>query len=137
MIIMTDADTDGAHIQTLLLTFFYRYMKDLIINKHVFIALPPLYKLTFADRKFIYLWDEQELADYAKQRLKKYEIQRYKGLGEWMLINCEKQQWIQLNVNNCCNNWRCITAKSFRTLMGEDKKNVKNEFKKTLNYIRR
>lgn len=74
IIIMTDADTDGAHIQTLLLTFFYRHMKDLITHKKVYIALPPLYKITFNDKSFIYLWDEEELNEFNKTNTKKYEI---------------------------------------------------------------
>ncbi|PPE05644.1 DNA topoisomerase IV subunit B [Mesoplasma corruscae] len=122
VIIMTDADTDGAHIQTLLLTFFYRYMKDLITNKHIFIALPPLYKVTFADKKFIYLWDEIELNDFNKVNSKKFELQRYKGLGEmnadqlWeTTMNPQARKLILVTIEDVL-----LAEKSFRTLMGED-----------------
>lgn len=82
VIIMTDADTDGAHIQILLLTMFYRYMRPLIENGHVYIALPPLYKLTNKRTKeFYYAWNEKQL-DELKVNNPQYEIQRYKGLGE-------------------------------------------------------
>lgn len=83
IIIMTDADTDGAHIQVLLLTFFFRHMRQLIEQNKVFIALPPLYKITKkgAKESIQYAWDEQELAQILKEN-KSVEIQRYKGLGE-------------------------------------------------------
>lgn len=85
VIIMTDADTDGAHIQVLLLTFFYRYMKPLIDAGKVFIAQPPLYKITRKSGKLEtmrYAWSDEELANYLKEFGDKYELQRYKGLGE-------------------------------------------------------
>ena len=83
VIIMTDADTDGAHIQILLLTFFYRYMRKLIETGQVFMAQPPLYKVsTFDNKQVEYAWDEKTLNKVILNFKKKYYIQRYKGLGE-------------------------------------------------------
>ena len=82
IIIMSDADTDGAHIQILLLTFFYRFMKPLIEKGHVYVALPPLFKIkSKSSNNSQYAWNEQEL-EQIKSTMKNYEIQRYKGLGE-------------------------------------------------------
>ena len=80
VIIMTDADDDGAHIQCLLLTFFYRYMKPLIEEGHLFIAMPPLYKVSYGNNH-IYAWSNEELKEETKTR-SNYRVQRYKGLGE-------------------------------------------------------
>ncbi len=81
VIIMTDADTDGAHIQTLLLTFFYNYMRPLILAGKVFVAVPPLYRV-YKEKKYIYAWNDNDLLE-AKQKIGYgYKIGRYKGLGE-------------------------------------------------------
>lgn len=83
IVIMTDADVDGAHIRTLLLTFFYRYFKPLIENGHIYIAQPPLYKISHG-KKIVYAYSEKEKEDALEQFPAdvKVNIQRYKGLGE-------------------------------------------------------
>src|SRR5690625_258271 len=92
VVIMKDEDTDGAHIQVLLLTFFYRYMRSLVKAGKIYIALPPLFKISKGkgkNEKVIYDWDETEMEAAIKQFRTGYMVQRYKGLGE---MN-DEQRW--------------------------------------------
>ncbi len=123
IIIMTDADTDGAHIQTLLLTFFFRYMKPLIDQGMVYIALPPLYKVTKKGQKkdIVYFWSDEELAIY-KETVSNIEVQRYKGLGEmnyqqlWdTTMNPEVRKLIRVTIEDFEE-----ANKIIETLMGQD-----------------
>ena len=127
IIIMTDADTDGAHIQILLLTFFYRFMRPLIENGMVYLASPPLFKVS-KGKTVEYCYDEEELEE-VKKRLGKVEIQRYKGLGEmnatqlWdTTMNPETRNLIQINIEDGVMAERRVTV-----LMG-DKAELRREW---------
>jgi len=93
IIIMTDADTDGAHIQTLLLTFFYHYMRQLITAGHIFIAVPPLYRVYKEENHKVvhqYAWTDEQLEEAKKKIGSGYKINRYKGLGEMDAIQLKE-----------------------------------------------
>lgn len=124
IIIMTDADTDGAHIQVLLLTFFFRYMKELVEAGKVYIALPPLYKVSKGQGKkqvIEYAWTDEELGEVISKVGKGYTLQRYKGLGEmnadqlWdTTMNPETRTLIQVTIEDAADADHRVT-----TLMGD------------------
>ena len=122
VIIMTDADVDGAHIQILLLTFFYHYMRPLIEEGKLFIALPPLYKLDFGKGKKFYAYSDDELNQLKLEHQGKCSIQRYKGLGEmnadqlWeTTMNPETRSLIRVNITDAA-----LAEKRVSVLMGDN-----------------
>ena len=127
IIIMTDADTDGAHIQTLLLTFFHNYMRPLITEGHVFVAVPPLYRV-YKEDKFgnvtteLYAWDDKSLEENKKKVGAGYKVSRYKGLGEMSdkqlkntTMDPKNRLLIKININD-----PLIVESKVNILMGKD-----------------
>ncbi len=122
VIIMTDADDDGSHIQCLLLTFFYRFMRPLIEEGHLYIAMPPLYKVNLSNKKHEYFWTDEELKEFTEGKSNStYTIQRFKGLGEmdpvplWeTTMNPETRNLIKVNINDIA-----LAEKRVSVLMGD------------------
>ncbi len=120
VIILSDADQDGAHIRAILLTFFYRYMKELITEGHVYIGMPPLYKVQRGN-KVQYAYDDAELRQLTRGQTKGYTLQRYKGLGEmnpeqlWQTtMDPEQRKLMRVSIEDAAQAERLVTI-----LMGD------------------
>ncbi|MDD3364020.1 MAG: DNA topoisomerase (ATP-hydrolyzing) subunit B [Syntrophomonas sp.] len=121
LVIMTDADVDGSHIRILLLTFFYRYMHELIENGYIYIAQPPLYGLKRSSEVH-YFYNDADMNKFVQQSDKKWSMQRYKGLGEmdpeqlWSTtMNAETRTMLQVNIDDAIE-----AEKAFSDLMGDN-----------------
>ena len=126
IILMTDADVDGSHIATLLITFFYKYMRQIIANDRLFLAMPPLYKITYKNENF-FAYDEKEKNNIIKSKKNKNtpHITRFKGLGEMpadqlksTTMDVKKRQLIQLKMQDGLKEV-AKTEKLFDSLMGK------------------
>ena len=138
VIILSDADQDGMHIRCILLTFFFRYMRDLVNAGHVYIGMPPLYKVYKGD-KVEYAYDDKELAEKIAKVGKGYQLQRYKGLGEmsaeqlWdTTMNPATRNLTQVTIEDAAKAERMIT-----TLMGDKVEGRKEFLAKYANFNKR
>lgn len=120
VIILTDADDDGAHIQVLLLTFFYRYMRPLIENGHLYVAMPPLFLVTTSDKKRTYFWTNEEVKEFTSGK-SGYKLKRFKGLGEMnpdqleeTTMNPHKRNLIKVSISDAA-----LAEKRVTVLMGD------------------
>ena len=134
IIILSDADQDGAHIRCILLTFFFRYMRPLITNGNIYIGMPPLYKVS-TSHKDVYCYTDEELEE-ATKNLKNYSLQRYKGLGEmnpdqlWdTTMDPAKRSLIRVSIDDAARADQIIT-----TWMGDDSKNRKEYIQQNANF---
>ncbi len=137
VIILADADQDGFHIRSILLTFFFRYMKKLITNGHVFIGLPPLYRISKRD-KIEYVYSDAELPEATKRVGKGYKLQRYKGLGEmdkdqlWdTTMDPSQRTLIQVTIEDAAD-----AEKMISTWMGDNVESRKNYIATHANFAR-
>ena len=137
VVILSDADQDGAHIRAILLTFFYRYMKQLITDGHVYIGLPPLYRISRGNR-VEYAYSDRELDQLAKSIGGKYEVQRYKGLGEmdydqlWQTtMNPAHRSMLQVTIEDAA-----LVEQMVTTFMGERVEGRKNYIIEHANFNR-
>ncbi len=137
IIILADADQDGFHIRSILLTFFFRYMKKLITNGHVFIGLPPLYRISKRD-KIEYVYSDAELPEATKRVGKGYKLQRYKGLGEmdkdqlWdTTMDPAQRTLIQVTIEDAAD-----AEKMISTWMGDNVESRKNYIATHANFAR-
>ena len=138
VIILSDADQDGAHIRAILLTFFFRYMKKLIMEGHVFIGLPPLYKVYKSNGYTEYVYSDAELPEAIERAGKGYMLQRYKGLGEmdpsqlWeTTMDPDRRTLVQVTIDDAAEADKMIT-----TLMGDDIDARKDYISKHANFDR-